>query len=120
GEGEGEGEFLCQWWQAGVVGYLPRQAPQQVWQQCLEVVRDGGSYFPQTVLGRLQDVAQQQMAVSLTDREQELLTYLTQGLSNKEIAIRLDVSHHTVRNNLCQLYGKLGVATREEAAGWTG
>jgi LuxR family maltose regulon positive regulatory protein len=51
----------------------------------------------------------------LTDRECELLELLAAKLSNKEIAARLKISPHTVRNHTHQIYGKLQVASRREA-----
>ena len=39
---------------------------------------------------------------------------VTSGLSNKEVAERLDISHRTVGNHLYRIYAKLGVASRVE------
>ena len=52
----------------------------------------------------------------LTRREQEILTLLADGCSNKEIAGTLCVSEHTVRAHLTSLYKKIRVASRLEAA----
>ncbi len=52
----------------------------------------------------------------LSSREQEVLTLLAQGLSNKEIAQRLYLSVRTVEGHLVNVYGKLGVHSRTEAA----
>lgn len=63
---------------------------------------------------------------SLTPREQEVLALVCHGLSNKEIAQRLYLSVRTVENHLANIYGKLGVRSRTEAAvlavqrGWMG
>jgi DNA-binding CsgD family transcriptional regulator len=53
---------------------------------------------------------------SLTPREYELLDLLAEGLSNKEIAARLYLSVRTVEGHLANLYGKLGIRSRTEAA----
>jgi DNA-binding NarL/FixJ family response regulator len=53
---------------------------------------------------------------SLTPREQELLKLVCQGLSNKKIAQHLFLSVRTVENHLANIYGKLGVRSRTEAA----
>lgn len=53
---------------------------------------------------------------SLTPREQEVLTLVCDGLSNKEIAQRLLLSVRTVENHLANIYNKLGVRSRTEAA----
>jgi len=54
-------------------------------------------------------------ASALTPREAQVLACLAQGLSNKAIARRLDISPHTVKFHLESLFRKLGVATRTEA-----
>ncbi len=51
----------------------------------------------------------------LSPRELEILIYLTQGQSNKEIAMRLGISHQTVKNHLASLFRKLGVQDRTQA-----
>ncbi|MBV9772242.1 MAG: response regulator transcription factor [Bryobacterales bacterium] len=50
----------------------------------------------------------------LTDRETEVLRSLVQGLANKEIASRLDVSESTIKNTLQQLFAKANVRTRAQ------
>ncbi len=52
---------------------------------------------------------------ALSPREREILTRLTEGLSNAEIAERLGVSEKTVRNHLSHLFDKLGVWSRAQA-----
>ena len=51
----------------------------------------------------------------LTARQQEVLDFLLEGLSNKAIARKLDLSHFTVRNHVSQLMRLLGAAARKEA-----
>jgi DNA-binding CsgD family transcriptional regulator len=52
---------------------------------------------------------------SLTARERGILALLTEGLSNAEVAERLDLSEKTVRNHVSNLFDKLGVWTRAQA-----
>lgn len=52
----------------------------------------------------------------LTERELDVLQLVARGLSNREVARRLDISHRTVSTHLSNLYGKLGVRTRTAAA----
>jgi DNA-binding CsgD family transcriptional regulator len=54
---------------------------------------------------------------ALTARELEVLRHLTDGLTNQQIATRLDVSRHTVDRHVRNLYRKLGVTRRVEAWG---
>lgn len=56
--------------------------------------------------------------VSLTEREQEVLNLLAKGLTNKDIAQSLILSVRTVEAHLRNIYGKLDVVSRTEAALW--
>lgn len=52
---------------------------------------------------------------SLSRRESEVLTLMTQGLSNAQIAERLSISEKTVRNHVSNVFDKLGVWSRAQA-----
>jgi pimeloyl-ACP methyl ester carboxylesterase/DNA-binding CsgD family transcriptional regulator len=52
---------------------------------------------------------------ALSSREREILTLITEGLSNAQIAERLSLSEKTVRNHVSHLFDKLGVWTRAQA-----
>jgi two-component system, NarL family, nitrate/nitrite response regulator NarL len=52
----------------------------------------------------------------LSRREQEVLEMAARGLSNPQIALRLEVSVHAVKFHLARIYKKLGVTNRTEAA----
>lgn len=51
----------------------------------------------------------------LTAREMEVLQLMAQGLANKQIALSLSISEHTVKFHLSSLYAKLGISSRTEA-----
>src|SRR3546814_14980524 len=51
----------------------------------------------------------------LTDREKQILVYLANGVSNKEIARRIFVSENTVKFHLKNIYSKLAVSSRLQA-----
>jgi DNA-binding NarL/FixJ family response regulator len=51
----------------------------------------------------------------LTVREREVLQLAAEGLANKQIALALEISEHTVKFHLSSLYAKLGVTSRTEA-----
>ncbi|MFV9505949.1 MAG: response regulator transcription factor [Oscillochloridaceae bacterium umkhey_bin13] len=52
---------------------------------------------------------------ALTARETEVLGLLSQGLPNKQIALRLQISEHTVKFHIAAIFAKLGAASRTEA-----
>jgi|HubBroStandDraft_6_1064221.scaffolds.fasta_scaffold03881_3 two-component system nitrate/nitrite response regulator NarL len=52
--------------------------------------------------------------VLLSKREQDVVRCVTEGLTNKEIAVRLKLSEHTVKNYIFRIFDKLGVSTRVE------
>jgi DNA-binding CsgD family transcriptional regulator len=52
----------------------------------------------------------------LTNREEQIVSLVATGLTNREIARELDLSDHTVKNYLFQIYEKLGISNRVELA----
>jgi two-component system nitrate/nitrite response regulator NarL len=56
----------------------------------------------------------QQERPTLNDRELEVLRLVVQGLANKEIASRMNISESAVKNTLQQLFGKTEVRTRSQ------
>jgi DNA-binding NarL/FixJ family response regulator len=65
-----------------------------------------------TVFGRQEDAP----SIPLTAREREVLALIASGATNREIAERLYLSPHTVKEHASSLYRKLGVKNRAEAA----
>lgn len=67
------------------------------------------------IIGEITEEApESQFPISLTPRELEVLRLLVQGLANKEIAVRLEISESAVKNALQQLFTKSGVRTRSQ------
>jgi DNA-binding CsgD family transcriptional regulator len=64
----------------------------------------------------LQEARPTAAVAQLTPRELEVLQHVAEGLTNGEIARRLDVSVHAVKFHLSHVYRKLGVSNRTEAA----
>jgi len=56
-----------------------------------------------------------EMPDPLSERELEVLDLLAEGLSNKLIAHRLNISEHTVKTHVASIFGKLGASSRTEA-----
>jgi len=102
--------FLRRALDAGVCGYLLKDAPAERLADALRQVQHGGRAIdPQLAL----DAWSQ--ADPLNDRERQVLRLSGDGRSASEIAAQLGLSHGTVRNYLSECIGKLGVANRIEA-----
>ncbi len=56
----------------------------------------------------------------LTEREQEVLGLMTQGLSNTQIAEKLCISRHTAKAHVSVIIKKLNVCSRSHATFWAG
>ncbi|HWG11435.1 MAG TPA: response regulator transcription factor [Rhodanobacteraceae bacterium] len=95
---------------AGVCGYLLKDAPAEQLAEALRTVHRGGRAIdPQLALEAWSE------ADPLNDRERQVLRLAGEGLSAGEIAQQLNLSHGTVRNYLSEAIGKLGVGNRIEA-----
>jgi DNA-binding NarL/FixJ family response regulator len=66
------------------------------------------SFSPKLSLG-------EELIEPLTDREAEVLQLLAQGMANKQIAARLNLSTHTIKYHMASIYSKLGASNRTEA-----
>lgn len=103
-------------------GVLPVDATLEELMAAIRAVQAGlVVLYPDWVeLPRVRRVAMQageveKLVEPLTDRETEVLQLLTLGLSNKQIAVRLHISEHTVKFHVSSVYGKLGATNRAEA-----
>jgi DNA-binding NarL/FixJ family response regulator len=56
-----------------------------------------------------------EIAETLTPREHDVLTLLAEGLPNRQIAFRLNISEHTIKFHIRSILGKLGASSRTEA-----
>ncbi len=102
--------FLRRALDAGVCGYLLKDAPAEELAEALRKVHRGGRAIdPQLALEAWSEQD------PLTDRERRVLRLAGEGLSANEIAVQLNLSHGTVRNYLSEAIGKLGVGNRIEA-----
>lgn len=99
---------------AGAMGYLLKDAaPEEIFAAIRGAVQ-GKSVMSPPVASRLFQQLRNPEAI-LTPREAELLSLLTEGLSNRELGKRLFISEATVKTHLAHIYAKLGVETRAAA-----
>lgn len=78
---------------------------------------EGKALFDQGMLRRAlqqQDVPAPESRTRLTDRERQVLSFVFEGLANKQIADRLQISETAVKASLQQLFAKTGVRTRSQ------
>jgi len=108
---------------SGAAGYLLKDSPREMLIQAVKQTVEGKTYIDPSVAGKLlTHIANRgvtpntALAASLNDREKEVLTWLTRGLSNTEIGQRLFLSEGTVRNHITTIFSKLEVNDRTQAA----
>lgn len=102
--------FLRRALDAGVVGYLLKDAPAENLAEALRKVHRGGrSIDPQLAVDAWSE------ADPLNERERQVLRLAGEGKGAGDIATQLGLSHGTVRNYLSEAIGKLGVSNRIEA-----
>lgn len=113
-----DGERIIAALDAGAVGYLLKDAdPDDVLQGIRAVSRGESPIHPRaarTLLG----VRAGSNQVQLTSRESEVLSLVREGLANKQIARRLQISERTVKAHLTSAFARIGVADRTQAALW--
>lgn len=109
-------EALC----AGATGYLIKSSPPEKILAAIEEIHLGGSpmspQIARKVVEKFSNKNSSPNAINLlTEREKEILTFLSKGLRYKEISSQLFLSVETVRKHVRNIYSKLQVSSRTEA-----
>jgi PAS domain S-box-containing protein len=112
--GHRDAERLAQAREAGVCGFVLKEASLDDLAQALFVVAGGGTYVDPELAG-LATESSRARAVSLTRREQEILSHLAAGKTNDKVAQELGISAETVQSHVHNAMGKLDAGTRTEA-----
>jgi len=109
---------------AGAKGYLAETAKESEIRMAVEVVLDGSVWAPRKVLAQLIDAGgvpgaaaaaeADSIAGKMTPRESEVLRLLTEGKSNRDIAVTLDIDEVTVKAHLGRMLRKTGASNRVE------
>jgi DNA-binding NarL/FixJ family response regulator len=105
-------ELALQAMSLGIRAILRKTLPVETLVRCLTRVKEGELWFEKTLTDSIMGARR----YSLTRREGQLVTLLSQGLKNKEIATALNISEGTVKVYLSRLFQKLGVKDRFELA----
>ncbi|PND27469.1 MULTISPECIES: LuxR C-terminal-related transcriptional regulator [Sinorhizobium] len=107
----------------GAKGYILKGIGARALADVIRTVASGESYVAPTLSAKLLTgqlanpaPAKSNLVAELTRREQEVLHLVASGMSNKQIARKLDLHEKTVKHHMTQIMAKLDVANRTEAA----
>ena len=104
---------------AGAVGYLLKDAePDELRRAIRAAARGESPLSPRAATAVVAARAGSRNAPELSPREVEVLALVAEGLPNKLIARRLDISEKTVKAHLTQVFQQIGVSDRTQAAIW--
>lgn len=105
---------------AGAIGYILKDAGEVELIQAIQQVAAGKTWLHQEVIGEVlrqikENEEKEGLIDTLTERELEVLKYMAQGLTNREIARRMMVSVTTVHSHVSHILSKLEVSSRTAA-----
>jgi DNA-binding NarL/FixJ family response regulator len=112
---------------AGLSGYIPKSLPEENIAAALEMMLAGSIFVPRfmmagtsapkpSLLPSAPAASLSPSLESLTPRQHDVLNYIVQGRSNKEIARQLDIAEGTVKIHLAALFAHFGAHNRTELA----
>jgi DNA-binding NarL/FixJ family response regulator len=112
---------------AGAVGYLLKGSSPEKLTEAIRAAARGESFLQPSIAAKVlaefnrlshnrPACAHPAILESLSERECEVLRKLAEGKSNKEIGVALSLAEGTVKNHLSNIFGKLGVLDRTQAA----
>jgi DNA-binding NarL/FixJ family response regulator len=108
----------------GIRGIISRSISPDLLVRCVRRIASGETWIDNYAVkwvieayrGQETALASQRTQPRLSSKETAIITYITQGMRNKEIAWQLGTSEQVIKNYLCKIYDKLGVADRLELA----
>ncbi len=115
-----EVEYLIKAVDIGVEGYVLKDADSYILKKAIYTVHAGENYIDSSMVPLMNErIAMEKEKTEeekLTRREIEVLKLLAEGLFNKEIAYKLSISEKTVKNHVSNIFKKIGVFDRTQAA----
>ena len=114
-------EFLLKAVEIGIDGYLLKESDSSELKKAISHVVRGETYIQPSMIPILNSKMlnmknDHDKLESLTKRELDVLKNLAVGMYNKEIATKLNISERTVKNHVSNIFKKIGVADRTQAA----
>ncbi|HET8752017.1 MAG TPA: response regulator transcription factor [Gaiellaceae bacterium] len=104
---------------AGASGYLLKDAdPDELIRGIRAAARGESPIAPKAAREVIATRSEQRTGPDLSEREREVLELVAEGLPNKQIALRLSISEKTVKAHLTNIFERLGVTDRYQAALW--
>lgn len=112
-------EYIFEGIRAGASAYLLKDVSREELINAIREVHSGQSLLhpriTRKLLERVSSSTEAEQGSTLTEREIEILRLMANGASNKQIAVRLSISSHTVKTHVSNIYQKLEVNDRAEA-----
>jgi len=105
---------------AGALGYLLKDAAPEELLGAIRAAARGEAPLAPKAASELLAARAGQREAELTEREREVLALVAEGLPNKLIAQRLEISEKTVKAHLTRVFERIGVTDRTQAALWAG
>lgn len=114
-------EYLMKAVDIGVNGYVLKDSESAKLKKAIFTVAEGESYIQPSLIPALnakmiETNKDAEKIKSLTKRELDVLKLLAVGMFNKEVGKRLEISERTVKNHVSNIFKKLGVTDRTQAA----
>ncbi len=111
--------FIIEMVEAGAVGYLlKREALETIVEAVRGVAAGENGWFSRAIISKMLAAQKTSREISFTDREREILHYLTLGWTNTKISEKLGISERTVRYHLRNIYDKIDADSRGMAIAW--
>lgn len=103
---------------SGINGYILQDHYISEYEYVTEIIREGIIYVDPSLSQNYNYYIEERRkdGISFTKREKQILSYLSCGLINKEIAIKLNITEDTVKSHLRRIYKKIDVNDRTQAA----
>lgn len=107
---------LVRAFRAGAKGFVKKTSPLPVLLEALRRVAEGETFLEESASPTLRQWATRRHLPRLTPREREIIQLVSEGLKNREIAERLEITPGTVKVHLMHVFEKTGARDRYELA----